>query len=683
MPNFLLPFGLKQLTLLVMFKIRPYEESNTQVPEGSGNPNPTVSSSNPPADQMKTLKVESPIPTVSSPVPTAYLNDSLELSNEARLISKRVANQEETPSPDNILSLTNRFKDILGVSTSSDERIGVEADTDPALLQCCLFSCFLSQVEPKKVFDALQDPSWVEAMPEELLQFKIQNVWTLVDCPKGVRPIGAKWVLKNKKDARGIVVRNKARLNNPAESIITLHSCFLLGSLLRVSPRGDYDTWDGGKTTWGGRVEAMGTVPYTRRIQELLMILQETCPSLTELGTKLVAVTPKNKTKQIRPTEQITKSGKTTVTTPPSANLDSNTPVLSSTRVIKAKKNKVEDHLRTVKSCLNKKSVVDSKATSSVINSVSNVNSDLKCASCNGCLFFDNHDACVVDYIKCVNASRKSKSVKTTVKRKVWKPTGNVFKTLRHIWKPTRRTFKLVGNVCPLTRIATPIIMPPREPIPIVNSMDKPVVTLVYTRKPKAANKKVPNKLEPNNSWGSSSSNVPFSLLTCRLSKSSSGTWTPVAQSIRPKIALSSSILYKSFLARLNLGMIMWQFCDSDLEVAFHQHTCFIHNLDGVDLLIGSQGNNLYTLSLQDMMASSPICLLSKASKTKSWLWHHRLSHLNFGAINHLSRQGLVRGLPKLKFEKDHHYSACAMGKSTKKTYKPKSKDTNQEKLYL
>nr|GEY07872.1 hypothetical protein [Tanacetum cinerariifolium] len=125
------------------------------------------------------------------------------------------------------------------------------------------------------------------------------------------------------------------------------------------------------------------------------------------------------------------------------------------------------------------------------------------------------------------------------------------------------------------------------------------------------------------------------------------------------------------------------QFCDSDLKVAFRQHTCFIRNLDGVDLLTGSRGNNLYTLSLQDMMASLPICLLSKASKTKSWLWHRRLSHLNFGAINYLARQGLVRGLPKLKFEKDHLCSTCAMGKSMKKTHKPKSEDTNQEKLYL
>ncbi|GKF20007.1 retrovirus-related pol polyprotein from transposon TNT 1-94 [Tanacetum coccineum] len=123
------------------------------------------------------------------------------------------------------------------------------------------------------------------------------------------------------------------------------------------------------------------------------------------------------------------------------------------------------------------------------------------------------------------------------------------------------------------------------------------------------------------------------------------------------------------------------QFCYSNLEVAFCQHTCFIHNLEGVDLLTGSRGKNLYTLSLIDMMVSSPICLLLKASNTKSWLWNRRLSHLNFGAINHLARHGLVRGLPKLKFERDHLCSACTMGKSKKKPHKPKSEDTNQEKV--
>ncbi|GKB17892.1 retrovirus-related pol polyprotein from transposon TNT 1-94 [Tanacetum coccineum] len=89
------------------------------------------------------------------------------------------------------------------------------------------------------------------------------------------------------------------------------------------------------------------------------------------------------------------------------------------------------------------------------------------------------------------------------------------------------------------------------------------------------------------------------------------------------------------------------QFCNSNLEVAFCQHTYFICNLEGVDLLTGSRGNNLYTLSLGDMMVSSPICL------------------------------------PKLKFEKDHLCSAYAMGKIKKKSHTSKSEDTNQEKLYL
>ncbi|GJR71258.1 retrovirus-related pol polyprotein from transposon TNT 1-94 [Tanacetum coccineum] len=83
------------------------------------------------------------------------------------------------------------------------------------------------------------------------------------------------------------------------------------------------------------------------------------------------------------------------------------------------------------------------------------------------------------------------------------------------------------------------------------------------------------------------------------------------------------------------------QFCNSDLEVAFRKHKCFVRNLEGDDLLSGSRETNLYTLSIRDMMASSPICLLSKASKTKSWLWHRRLSHLNFGAINYLAKHGI------------------------------------------
>ena len=62
------------------------------------------------------------------------------------------------------------------------------------------------------------------------------------------------------------------------------------------------------------------------------------------------------------------------------------------------------------------------------------------------------------------------------------------------------------------------------------------------------------------------------------------------------------------------------KFCDSDLEVAFRKHTCFVRDMNGADLLKGNRGTNMYTIAVDDMMKSSPICLLSKASKSKSWL---------------------------------------------------------------
>nr|GEV44620.1 hypothetical protein [Tanacetum cinerariifolium] len=120
-----------------------------------------------------------------------------------------------------------------------------------------------------------------------------------------------------------------------------------------------------------------------------------------------------------------------------------------------------------------------------------------------------------------------------------------------------------------------------------------------------------------------------------------------------------------------------------DLEVAFRKHTGFVRNLEGVDLLLRSRETNIYALSIRDMIVSSLICIASKVSKTISWLWHRRLSHLNFGAINHLAKNSLVRGLPELKFKKAHLCSVCAMGKSKKQSHKPKSEDTSQEKLYL
>ncbi|GJV39165.1 retrovirus-related pol polyprotein from transposon TNT 1-94 [Tanacetum coccineum] len=125
------------------------------------------------------------------------------------------------------------------------------------------------------------------------------------------------------------------------------------------------------------------------------------------------------------------------------------------------------------------------------------------------------------------------------------------------------------------------------------------------------------------------------------------------------------------------------QFCDGDLEVAFRSKTCYVRNLEGDDLLTGGRESNLYTISISDMAASSPVCLMSKATSTKSWLWHRRLSHLNFGTINDLTRLDLVDGLPKFKYGKDHLCSACERGKSKKASHPLKLVPSDHSKLEL
>ncbi|GJR15157.1 retrovirus-related pol polyprotein from transposon TNT 1-94 [Tanacetum coccineum] len=469
-------------------------------------------------------------------------------------------------------------------------------------------------------------------------------------------------------------------------------------------------------------VEPITPKLYAKLVQELLTNISKTYPSINNADVKLVAVTPKNKDKSIRFTKPVTSSGNTIIKTTSTSNLVSNKPMLSSTGVkpstsasrsqpsgntkkdkirqtpSSTQKNKVEAHPRKVKSSLkNKDCVVQPKGTAHVQHSKLNANFELKCVKCNGCMLSDNHDLCVLDFINNVNARKKSKSVNKSSKRKVWKPTGKVFSNIGYIWRPTGRTFTIVGNVCPLTRITTTTEVPLRKLTALENETPKPVVTLVYSRKPRKSKTNVPI---------SKSKVVQIVLwyLDSGCSKHMTGDRSQLTNFVNKFLGtvkfgndhvakilgygdyqignvMISRVYYVEGLGH-NLFSV-GQFCDSNLEVAFRQHTCFIRNLEGVDLLTGSRGNNLYTLSLGDMMASSPICLLSKASKTKSWLWHRRLSHLNFGAINHLARHGLVRGLPKLKFEKDHLCSACAMGKSKKKPHKPKSEDTNQEKLYL
>ncbi|GJT55016.1 retrovirus-related pol polyprotein from transposon TNT 1-94 [Tanacetum coccineum] len=291
-------------------------------------------------------------------------------------------------------------------------------------------------------------------------------------------------------------------------------------------------------------------------------------------------------------------------------------------------------------------------------------NSELICATCKKSMFDGVHDMC------------------------------HVFTEVGLKWKPTGRTFTIVGNSFPLTRITSANAVPPKKITSLSVETQKPKLK-VCSRKPKnvknvGSSKKAKivesknaNHSEPNHTWGSNATDIPSSsslVMTVRFGNDHIARIMGYGDYQLGNVTISR-VYYVEGLGH-NLFSV-GQFCDADLEVSFRKNTCFIRNLEGVDLLSGSRDTNLYTISLDDMLKTSPICLLSKASKTKSWLWHRQLSHLNFGTLNKLAKDGLARGIPRLKFQKDHLCLAYALGKSKKSSHQPKAEDTNQEKLYL
>ncbi|GKA24275.1 retrovirus-related pol polyprotein from transposon TNT 1-94 [Tanacetum coccineum] len=128
---------------------------------------------------------------------------------------------------------------------------------------------------------------------------------------------------------------------------------------------------------------------------------------------------------------------------------------------------------------------------------------------------------------------------------------------------------------------------------------------------------------------------------------------------------------------------LVGQFCDSYLEVAFKRNTCFVRNLEGVDLLKENRTANLYTINPYEMASASPICLMARATSTKSWLWHQHLSHLNFDTINDLAKNDLVAGLPKFKYSKEHLCLSYEQGKRKKAPHPPKLVPNSKQRLHL
>ncbi|GKC97578.1 hypothetical protein Tco_1167853, partial [Tanacetum coccineum] len=272
------------------------------------------------------------------------------------------------------------------------------------------------------------------------------------------------------------------------------------------------------------------------------------------------------------------------------------------------KKNKVEAQPRKVN---NVNRVVKPVCDVDVKHSLSKVNSKILCATCNKSMFDGVHDKRLIDLVQ--NGNKRTKSAKKHKKQNIWKPTGHVFTEVGFKWKPTGRIFSIVGNSCPLTRITSTNIVPPKQTTSHSDEIQKPEIK-VYCRKPKnvrniglskiakIVESKNANHSEPNKIWGSTAIDIPSS---------------------SSLVMTGNRSQLMNFVSKF-LGTIRF----------------------GNDQIARIMGYGDYQLG-------------------------------------NLAKDGLARGIPRLKFQKDHLCSSCALRKIKKSYHQPKAEDTNQEKLSL
>nr|GEZ62917.1 integrase, catalytic region, zinc finger, CCHC-type, peptidase aspartic, catalytic [Tanacetum cinerariifolium] len=293
----------------------------------------------------------------------------------------------------------------------------------------CYYDAFLTSVEPKTYKEALTQACWIEAMQEELNEFERIEVWKLVPRPDKVMVITLKWIYKVKLDELGGILKNKACLvacGNCKEEEIDFEESFAPRNTLSSS-------------------ESAPTFAELFEINELKAQAQAKDTVILKLKEKLHSlngdVNERNVKRKLEEIETL------------NIELDHKEKFLVFT-ALKEQLNKLKGKL-VLTEAVSLNPIDPNLLKVDVAPLVPKLRKNMIAHT---------------DYIR--HTQDEAATLREIVER-------NVFKTVGHIWKPTERTFTLIGNVCPLTMIATPTIVPPREPIPIVNSMDKPVVTLV------------------------------------------------------------------------------------------------------------------------------------------------------------------------------------------------------------
>nr|GEX84972.1 retrovirus-related Pol polyprotein from transposon TNT 1-94 [Tanacetum cinerariifolium] len=294
------------------------------------------------------------------------------------------------------------------------------------------------------------------------------------------------------------------------------------------------------------------------------------------------------------------------------------------------KKQDVEDHRRSVKFSKNKTFVT--ACNDSLKAKTLNVN--FVCATCGKCVLNEKHDMCVLKSVNGVNSRIKmpivvpvsTRELKCTVKQSVAKPPKKILVEIVLFIVDSRCSKHMTGNLKLL-----------------INFVEKFLGTVKFGN----------DQITPILGYGD---------------------------------LVQGAVIIKwvYYIEGLNHNLFsVDQFCDANLEVAFRKSTCYIRDLKGNDLLTGSRGTDLYSITLQETNSPNPIRLMAKATSSHAWLWHHRLSRLNFDTINLLSKNDIVVGLLKIKFVKYHLCSSCELGKAKRKSFHTKITPSSKRRLQL
>nr|GEX48783.1 hypothetical protein [Tanacetum cinerariifolium] len=313
------------------------------------------------------------------------------------------------------------------------------------------------------------------------------------------------------------------------------------------------------------------------------------------------------------------------------------------------------------------------------------LNVNFVCATCGKCVLNEKHDMCVLKSQNGVNSRTNmpivvpvsTREPKRTVKQSVAKPIRRTVASESTNQKPRNITRKLYERVSQACSRWYPKFTPPG-----------------YKWKRKSQKENVnPNVIEiilfiidsgcSNHMTGNLKLLIIFVEKFLGTVKFRNDQITPIL-GYGDLVQGAVTIKKVYYVEGLNHNLFsVGQFCDEDLEVAFRKSTCYIRDLKGNDLLTGSRETDLYSITLQDTSFPNLICLMAKATSSQVWLWHRRLSHLNFDTINLLSKNDIMIGLPKLKFVKDHIYSSCELGKGKQKSFQTKITPSSKRRLQL